>query len=1007
MTLHHRTAPTNMARPDSPPLTRRTKGLPTFGTPARTLLAATAAAVLTLGAGLLAALPAAAATTTYQAESAALAGGAVVATDHTGYTGSGFVGGFTDANKGNARITFTADVTGAGNRQLSLRYANGTTAQMSLSLYLNGAKVKQVTLPATTNWDTWTTRVDTVNLNSGSNAVMYRFDTIDSGNVNVDNLVVADIAAPPAGQYEAESAALTGGASVATDHPGFTGSGFVGGYTDGNKGNANTAFTVNVANAGAATATLRFANGTGSARTLSLYVNGSWQRQISLAATANWDTWGTAAEAVTLNAGNNTIAYKFDSADSGNVNLDNITVSGAASPSPTPTPSTSPTPPPTGVSYELETGFLSGGAATATSTGGYTGGGYATGLTTAGARVIRTVDATAAGATTVTLRYANGNGAASTVSVYVNGLRTGQLSLPAGSGWLTAAQSLTLRAGLNIIGYQYDSGDSGNVSLDNITVGSGTALAARGATVPYTVYEAESGGTNAPVVGPNRAYLTEASEASGRRAVKLSSTGQYVQVTLTKPANAFVIRYSIPDNAAGTGTTAPLALYAGSTKIQDVSLSSTYSWVYGAYPYNNNPAGGEAHRFFDDVRVLLPTTYPAGTVIKLQKDASSSAAYYTVDLIEAEVAPAALAQPADSLSVTSYGAVANDSGDDTNAFNSAIAAAQSQNKVLWMPAGTFQTNARLNIQNVSLRGAGMWHTVIRGANGKGGFFATGSNVRLADFTLAGDVRYRDDSAFDAGIEGNFGTGSLVSHVWLEHTKVGMWPSTGTNGLYVVGTRMRNIFADGVNVNGGATNVRVDQSTLRNTGDDALAMWSNSAPVTSSAFTFNTVALPMLANGAAIYGGNGNRIEDNLISDSVYAGSGIAISTWHGALPFSNTTSVQRNTLTRTSSFERNWNSSLGGLWLYAEATDITAPVLVKDVDIIDSTYQGILLSFQRNITNLTLDHVTVNGAGTYGIELNAAGSAYVTYVTVSGAASGGLIDRLGYTLNRGPGNSGF
>ena len=138
--------------------------------------------------------------------------------------------------------------------------------------------------------------------------------------------------------------------------------------------------------------------------------------------------------------------------------------------------------------------------------------------------------------------------------------------------------------------------------------------------------------------------------------------------------------------------------------------------------------------------------------------------------------------------------------------------------------------------------------------------------------------------------------------------------------------------------------------------------------------------------SAIYGGNGNRIEDNLISDSVYAGSGIAISTWHGALPFSGTTSVQRNTLTRTgSSYERNWTRRSAPCGSTPRPPTSPAPVLVKDVDIIDSTYQGILLSCQRNITNLTLDHVTVNGAGTYGIELNAAGSAHVTYVTVTGA----------------------
>jgi hypothetical protein len=400
-------------------------------------------------------------------------------------------------------------------------------------------------------------------------------------------------------------------------------------------------------------------------------------------------------------------------------------------------------------------------------------------------------------------------------------------------------------------------------------------------------------------------------------------------------------------------------------------------------------------------------SYPAGTVLRLQKDASSTASSYLIDLVETEQVAPALAAPANHLAVTSYGAVPDDAGDDTNAFVSAIAAAQSQGSGVWVPAGSFTVSSRLNVAAVSVRGAGQWHTVIRGLNGKGGFFATGGNVQLADLTFAGDVRYRDDANFDAAIEGNFGTGSLIHNVWLEHAKVGMWINSGTNGLYAVGVRVRNMFADGVNLNNNVVNTRVDQSVLRNTGDDALAMWSHTASVTGSAFTFNTAVLPMLANTAAIYGGNGNRIEDNVFAESVYAGAGIAISTWHQAQPFSGTTSVQRNTLTRTSSYERNWGSSLGALWVYAEATDITAPVLFKDIDVVDSTYQGILLTFQRTITNLTFDHVAIAGAGTYGIELNAAGSATVTYVTVTGAASGGLLNRTGYTLIRGPGNSGF
>ncbi|MEV0565157.1 CBM35 domain-containing protein [Dactylosporangium sp. NPDC050588] len=965
----------------------------------RSRLLAIGAATLVAAASitLAATMRAEAATTTYQAESATLSGGAAVATDHSGYTGSGFVAGYVDGNQGRAATAFTVGVSGTAQRTLTLRYANGTGSAKTLSLYVNGTRVTQVSLNATANWDSWGSRVDTVTLNNGTNSVAYRFDSTDSGNVNLDSLVVADVPAPPAGTYEAESAALSGGATVATDHSGYSGTGFVGGYTDGNRGNAATTFSVSRSGAGSSSLTLRYANGTGSAMTLSLYVNGSRLTQVSLPATANWDTWGTRADTVTLNNGTNSVAYRFDGTDSGNVNLDNLVVASVAT---SPTPSTSA--PPASGGAELETAFLSGGATTATSIGGYTGTGYATGFTAVGARAIRTVNVTDAGNAATTLRYTNSTGGTKTLSTYANGVKVGQISLTAGSGWLTAAQTLPLRAGLNLIGYQYDSGDSGNVALDNVAVAGSTALAARGATVAYTEYEAENGSTNATTIGPDRAYLTVAAEASGRRAVRLDNAGKYVQFTLTKPTNSLVVRASVPDNAAGTGTSADLAVYAGGAKVKDLPVSSAYSWVYGAYPYDNNPAGGEAHRFFDEFRTTLPS-YPAGTVLKLQNDGATP---ITVDLVDTEVVAPALTAPANSLSIVDYGATSG-GGDDTNAFNTAVQAAKSQGKTLWLPAGTWDITSRITVDNVTVRGAGMWHTTVRGANGKGGFFATGPRVQLADFTIAGDVRYRDDTNFDAALEGNFGTGSLLHNLWIEHTKVGLWASSGTDGLYAAGLRIRDTFADGVNLNGDLRNTRVDQSVLRNTGDDALAMWSNSAPVTNSAFTFNTAQLPMLANTAAIYGGRELRIEDNLFSDTVYASSGIAVSTWHGAQPFAGTTSVQRNTLTRTGGYERNWGSSIGALWFYAEARDITTPVLVRDVDILDSSYQGLLFSWQRVVSNVTFDHVRIAGAGTYGIEINVTGSATFNYVTVSGAASGGLLNNTGYTLVRGPGNSGF
>jgi hypothetical protein len=126
--------------------------------------------------------------------------------------------------------------------------------------------------------------------------------------------------------YEAETAGLSGGASVNIDHTGYSGTGFVDGYWNAG---ATTSFTVSAASAGTHNLALRYSNGPNpfaGTKTVSLYVNGAKVKQVSLASTGNWDTWATHTEAVPLNAGNNTVVYKFDTADSGNVNLDKLTV---------------------------------------------------------------------------------------------------------------------------------------------------------------------------------------------------------------------------------------------------------------------------------------------------------------------------------------------------------------------------------------------------------------------------------------------------------------------------------------------------------------------------------------------------------------------------------------------------------------------------------------------------------------------------------------------------------
>ncbi|WP_146169326.1 CBM35 domain-containing protein [Actinoplanes italicus] len=114
-------------------------------------------------------------------------------------------------------------------------------------------------------------------------------------------------------KMEAENGTLTGGAVKATGH---TGTGFVGGSTRGNRGAARTSVAVTVTAAGQHNLTLCHANGARSIKILSLYVNGALVERLSLGATANWGIRFTQTISAALNAGPNTDAIRFGSADS-------------------------------------------------------------------------------------------------------------------------------------------------------------------------------------------------------------------------------------------------------------------------------------------------------------------------------------------------------------------------------------------------------------------------------------------------------------------------------------------------------------------------------------------------------------------------------------------------------------------------------------------------------------------------------------------------------------------
>ena len=245
---------------------------------------------------------------------------------------------------------------------------------------------------------------------------------------------------------------------------------------------------------------------------------------------------------------------------------------------------------------------------------------------------------------------------------------------------------------------------------------------------------------------------------------------------------------------------------------------------------------------------------------------------------------------------------------------------------------------------------------------------------------------------------------------MEHTKVGYWVGGGTNGLVIANSRFRNLYADGVNFCNGTSNSIVENSHFRNTGDDALASWSPQGPGVNSnnVFRFNTVQLPWRANCFAIYGGNDNRIEDNLCMD-VVTYPGILIAQQFNSNPFGGTTMVQRNSLIRAGGpmFNNQW----GAIKIWADQGDIPV-VVVKDILIDSPTFAGIEIEGSYALESATFEDIQIKGAGTYGILVRSStsGQATFTNVVVTGSAKDGLLNygpKLKFQLDKGTGNSGW
>ncbi|QEY11431.1 CBM35 domain-containing protein [Cellvibrio sp. KY-YJ-3] len=125
-------------------------------------------------------------TIVYQAESGSLSQ-AAVESNHSGFTGSGFVN---FDNLVGSSAQWTVNQASAGTATITFRYANGTTSNRAMSISVNGTVINSsLAFNGTGAWATWAEQSMTTQLNAGSN-VIRAVSTTSDGGPNLDQLSV-------------------------------------------------------------------------------------------------------------------------------------------------------------------------------------------------------------------------------------------------------------------------------------------------------------------------------------------------------------------------------------------------------------------------------------------------------------------------------------------------------------------------------------------------------------------------------------------------------------------------------------------------------------------------------------------------------------------------------------------------------------------------------------------------------------------------------------------------
>ncbi|MCZ8522313.1 MULTISPECIES: hypothetical protein [Paenibacillus] len=201
-------------------------------------------------------------------------------------------------------------------------------------------------------------------------------------------------------------------------------------------------------------------------------------------------------------------------------------------------------------------------------------------------------------------------------------------------------------------------------------------------------------------------------------------------------------------------------------------------------------------------------------------------------------------------------------------------------------------------------------------------------------------------------------------------------------------RIKNTFADGINMTNGSSHNVIDNNYARGTGDDAFALFSASdaggSYNTGNKYANLTAVNVRRAAAFAVYGGSGNLFQ-NLYGADTLTYPGVTVSSYsfgYNTLGFGDADTVFDGiTLDRTggdfwtsvgADDKINDYQNFGAIWFYT-GDRAFKNVVVKNVDINNPVYFGFMFQTMYPnalpMQNVRLENITINNPARYGIKL--------------------------------------